>query len=540
MTKRIILAFSCCLCVCVKDMRAQVIITDAYNYGGQAYDFSNAETVTTHPTTGVGYVSRNGGVYYHFGPATATLTVSGYYNAFDPVNPPATGIPSGWATTTNPGVDYFQGLGGAKATAQEIAGSVAPRFGILKLDNGNNLINITNTNGVEVGYRTDFTNGITTTVRTIHTAGALRFLDDATYTNSGFGNNQYVNGYVTKIGNDAFTFPVGNQGGNEARPLSISAPSIASNALSIAYWQGDAGTGLDPTGGAHPLSQLNTTPLNGEVLISVSSMGFWDWIPVSGTSNMTISVSLPAQTGIGSYSDASGIRLVGWNTTNSQWELLGNSGASGLSAGSSLSGTTNAYAGRTMASYSAIGWGSIAQMALPIKLLSFEVSTDHCNALITWETSSEYNSSYFEIEHSTDLRNYTAIGHVASENAIGGARYKFTYPDIEEGFHYFRLKSVDFDNAYSYSKIIKVRSECNDEKILLSPNPVQDALTITGLQSVATIRIFDATGRQMRQISNSGSTVTINVGAFPSGTYLVQVVGRNGKIKAAKLIIRNK
>ena len=346
--KRILLPISA-LCLLAGSAGAQVAMSSTTNSGGSVYDFSNAEVVTN-DGSGVGYQSQNGGAFYHYGPAVGTLTVNGNYNAYA-------------LTPATPGVDYFTGLNNAPSGVQ-IAGNTAPVFGIINLANGNaNTFDIINTAGANVGKTANFSNGITTTLRPNASTGALRFLASATYTNTALGDGQYVNGYVTKIGSDAFTFPVGNQAGNDLRTLAISAPATVTDAVSVAYWTGDVSTNIDPTGGAHSRLAINTTPLNGERLSSVSPIGFWDWI-ATGTDNVTITASLPDQgTATGYYRNAALIRLVGFNTVTNQWELLGNAAATATTEGATVTGNTGAY-GRNMSNYSAIGFGYIGGFCL--------------------------------------------------------------------------------------------------------------------------------------------------------------------------------
>ena len=501
-------------------VQAQVFVSSGYNNGSQAYDFSNAETVTN-DANGVGYVANANGEFYHYGPASGTITINGLYNAYNPA------VAGFTATPATPGVDYFRGLDGLQATAQEIAGNTAPRFGILKLDNGTNQINITNTNGAEVGLRTDFTNGITTTIRTNSSTGALRFLDDAAYTNSVLGDAQYVNGYVGKIGNDAFTFPVGNQAGNDLRTLAISAPAAATDHISVAYWTGDAATALDPTGGAHPRTALSTTPLNGETLVSVSPIGFWDWIPVAGTSNVAITVSLPANTGIGGYANASTIRLVGWNTSTSQWDLLGNTPASSTAEGASLSGNTGAYAGNNMSNYSAIGWGSISQTPLPVDLLSFTAQAKECKVQLTWQTANERNAAYFAIERSGDGNQWNELASTKATGAVSG----YDWSDLSplEGKNYYRLRIVDVNSTYRYSSTVSATVQCHLPQITVHPNPSTSLFQVSGLGGECILDVYNAEGQLVYHTKSQGAAlVSIPVATWMSGSYLLRIV-RDGK-----------
>ena len=81
---------------------AQVYVSGFYNNGSQVYDFSNPEIVAN-DGDGVGYMANNSGEFYHFGPATATLTVNGLYNAYNPAVP-------GFAATPKTGMMHLFSL----------------------------------------------------------------------------------------------------------------------------------------------------------------------------------------------------------------------------------------------------------------------------------------------------------------------------------------------------------------------------------------------------------------------------------------------
>ena len=427
------------------------------------------------------------------------------------------------------GRDYFLGPDGM-AGQQSIGGTTAPIFGEIFFQNGASNFDILNDNGITVDDLAAFENAITTTERPDSSVGAIRFRDGAAYANTNLGDAQYVNGYVSKIGNDGFVFPVGDQGGTDYRPLSISGPSVATDHLSVAYWQGDPSTGLDPSGGAHPTTSLNTTPLNGEVLLSVSPLGFWDFVPVSGTSNFSITASLPNNNVLGGYTNAAGIRLVGWNNALGQWELLGNTPATGTSEGDAVSGNTGAYSGRSMASYSAIGWGSVNNFALPVSLISFSATLDAaCKATLRWQTGSEHSVLRYEVEYSTDARTFIRIGEAAATYPQGGD-YAFAYGEVRQGPGYFRLRIVDADGSHTYSEPATVRADCDrGSQIVIAPNPMGAILTVTGLQAGDELRVLSATGQMVRSAKATAGTVSADVRPLAAGIYLVTIL-RNGEV----------
>ena len=161
---------------------------------------------------------------------------------------------------------------------------------------------------------------------------------------SGASDANHINGYVKKIGNQGFVFPVGS--GSDLRTLQISAPSSTTSEYAVAWLVGNPDTTPDPTNS----NQLHTTTAVSGTIKAVSSVGQWDWLPVNGTGEgLTVTVSIPALSG-DMFTNPADLRLVGWN--GASWVNLGTSGATGLTENSTLSGTM-------IAGIQAIGIGSI-------------------------------------------------------------------------------------------------------------------------------------------------------------------------------------
>ncbi|GAB4020008.1 hypothetical protein [Spirosoma koreense] len=277
------------------------------------------------------YIGTKQGVFTHQGPSIRTLVNLGSFTA-----------------DTNH-TDIFQGPGG-KPGPQGIAGTVRPYFFNLTLQNGaGQPIAITNTDGANVRGLATFANGLTTTVRSLTTAGALRFETRARYT-GGLTDAQHVDGYVSKVGSTSFTFPVGSV--SDSRPLTISAPPAATDHYGVAWSEGDPTTTPDPSDASalHPTSQFDT-----QTLTAVSPVGQWDWVPLSGTgAGLTIRVVIPDLT---SFASPASLRLVGW--TGTKWINL-STGEKPYSAGSSYASfnTDNStLVGTMVAGITAVGIG---------------------------------------------------------------------------------------------------------------------------------------------------------------------------------------
>lgn len=475
------------------------------NAGGLVSDWSvqGINTATgSYSTAGSTGGPSNYGVFEHRGQsgsgASAALVNDGSFDAS--VN----------------GRDYFLGPNDADGQ-QEISGTAAPIFGELFLQNGSGQVfNISNTNGIDVATSAAFENGITTTVRANTDAGAIRFYDNATYTNTSLGNTQHVNGYVSKVGNDAFTYPVGS--GTDLRTLAISAPTNTAE-ISVAWFAGDPNTVTDPSDAAtHARTSV------GAGIQSVSDAGFWDWIPVTAATNpLTVTVSIPDMT---SFASAANLRLVGWDGT--QWvDLSGAATASGNALNSTLSGTVPA--GTTI---TAIGIGSIA-LPLPVQLLGFTAQAQGCGTQLSWTTGSEQNILSYEVEYSTDGSAFRSLGTVTA--AGSGKTYSFRHEQAAEGFNHYRLRIAEQGEKSTLSRTETVRIDCSAGSIAVFPNPASAQVWISGLKGKNTLRLLNSNGQVLSETVTGNSTEIVSVAHLPAAVYVLQVLSEGKVIHTARL-----
>ncbi len=111
---------------------------------------------------------------------------------------------------------------------------------------------------------------------------------------------------------------------------------------------------------------------------------------------------------------------------------------------------------------------------LPVKLNDDFQGRQIDNTIkLTWSTSMEENFAEFVVEHSTDGVAFTSIGSIKGQgknlyDITSGYAFSDNHPFL--GRNYYRLKAVDIDNTFEYSKKIKV--EVTGEKSFsVFPNP---------------------------------------------------------------------
>jgi hypothetical protein len=165
---------------------------------------------------------------------------------------------------------------------------------------------------------------------------------------------------------------------------------------------------------------------------------------------------------------------------------------------------------------------------LPVELTSFEVIVVSNDVQLTWTTASEKNNDRFEIERSTDGINFVKVGTVKGNGTTSLPQlYNFMDENPGVGVHYYRLKQVDFDTQFEYSKI-KSAEIVGTVTIRSYPNPAQNLLNIevtdTRLGEInGTIVLYNAAGAEMIRESMVGSNrIQLDVSQLPSGSYLLR------------------
>lgn len=168
-----------------------------------------------------------------------------------------------------------------------------------------------------------------------------------------------------------------------------------------------------------------------------------------------------------------------------------------------------------------------ACLNLPIYLLSFNVNEYEENIILHWQTSSEINNHYFDIEYSVDGTDFSSIGRKeGAGNSNTKFDYHFVHENVKSGMHYYRLKQVDYDGQYSYSdmKSVLVKGESSD--VLIYPNPTSDIININDADGLH-YALYDLVGRQVKsgQITNS----VISIDHLTTGMYYLHLDRDTGK-----------
>ena len=157
-------------------------------------------------------------------------------------------------------------------------------------------------------------------------------------------------------------------------------------------------------------------------------------------------------------------------------------------------------------------------------MISFDVkSKNHVNELY-WQTSEEINLNYYLIEHSPDGVKFSGLDKVdATGNNQLTKNYSYTDQNPFNGTTFYRLKMVDKDGAFTYSKIVAVKND-NSKALQISPNPATNILyvQVSGENENAVIQIVDLTGKKVKEqkiFLNGNISLSIDVSNLPKSIY---------------------
>ncbi len=140
---------------------------------------------------------------------------------------------------------------------------------------------------------------------------------------------------------------------------------------------------------------------------------------------------------------------------------------------------------------------------------------------LTWATSQEYNNAYFEVERSTDAKNYIVIGRVMPGQASAN-EYRFTDLQPTQGVSYYRLKQIDINGTFKYSSIVRV-TNLGFDVISFRTNSSSNTLNVTipvTVQGKIQLSLYDANGRMFLRTRLNRGTNDINIGTLTAqGVY---------------------
>ncbi|MEM9918040.1 MAG: PKD domain-containing protein [Bacteroidota bacterium] len=164
---------------------------------------------------------------------------------------------------------------------------------------------------------------------------------------------------------------------------------------------------------------------------------------------------------------------------------------------------------------------------LPVELVDFSAraASKEQAVLLNWETASEINNDYFEIEKSRDGMEWFVIERQKGKGNTNQPTY-YRAKDLKpfSGQNYYRLRQVDFNGAANLSDIRVVEFGSLAGTFELFPNPATKEVQVRYEKDIQSVGLFDLTGKQIERNHRLLSDgLMIDLEALPAGVYWVRV-----------------
>ena len=223
------------------------------------------------------------------------------------------------------------------------------------------------------------------------------------------------------------------------------------------------------------------------------------------------------------FTSATGGFSVTWNATQSWWEVT-----------APVNGFSGFY----------VTTGLLTPLAVTLEY--FKGSQLDVKNILNWKVNCTSENIRFEIERSSNNRDYTSIGSMSADKLRCSQPFESADNNPPAGINYYRIKIIDEDGRYYYSNVISFTSKGNGFSIVsLGPNPVVNENALLKINSgekiTAVILLTDISGRLIRtqsaQLLPGSNQIVINMQQVPAGVYQLTIQAPN-KVPATTRLIR--
>jgi autotransporter-associated beta strand protein len=347
---------------------------------------------------------------------------------------------------------------------------------------------------------------------------------------SGVSNLSYVDGPIKKIGNDAFTFPVGKIIGLATAyvPIGISAPGLITDEFTAEYKR----------------STAEVYPVINVGINHVSRVDYWTLERTGSTSSIDVTLYWTMESsgnGSASYINLLNELIIAY-CDGVNWVSIGGLGTYGTStpvAGSlTWSGLTNTFGPFSLAS-------TTMSNPLPINLNYLNGFKQGNNNLLNWKVTCTNNpNATMSVERSADGRNYNSITTIFADALRCQQPFDYIDNNTPAGLNYYRLKMVDANGKITYSAPIAIlNKETGFDIVNLSPTLVNTKaeLNVTAAQKTTmTVVITDVAGKQVQKmvynLIGGSNKFTVNAAGLSAGTYQITGYTADGKSRTIRFV----
>ncbi|HEY5405970.1 MAG TPA: T9SS type A sorting domain-containing protein [Ginsengibacter sp.] len=186
--------------------------------------------------------------------------------------------------------------------------------------------------------------------------------------------------------------------------------------------------------------------------------------------------------------------------------------------------------------------------SLPVTFLGISARQTGSGVSVDWSSSQEINSNHFDVLKSADGN--TNWESVASINAAGNSasvkKYSAFDPKPFGGINFYRVRQVDNDGNFTYTKTVSVNLNFAKIGISVLTNPFHNSLTVDFTSATTQpvfARLIDITGKQVAMekwnvATGSSTQYFSNINGLQQGMYILNIISGSGEILFNNKVIK--
>ena len=168
---------------------------------------------------------------------------------------------------------------------------------------------------------------------------------------------------------------------------------------------------------------------------------------------------------------------------------------------------------------------------MPVEMGRFTAQLIDRKVHLQWETFTEKSNSYFDIQRSRNGIDFVTVGKIKGA-ANSSTIHQYTFTDENPAYsNHYRLKQVDADGNFSYSKILFVKVQDRNALSIIG-NLVKDFLQVqvsVPETNIERLVMYDFFGRKILEMKARTGEQRVPVAALIRGKYLLQLITKDGQ-----------
>ena len=346
---------------------------------------------------------------------------------------------------------------------------------------------------------------------------------------TGQGPSSFIDGNVACIVYDStpahFNLPIGK--GNEYLPLQFFVKTSPT--------AGETGFTISIRDTALPTLAINPP------LTKVSSVRYYNIAnnPSVGIDTASLQLSYDGSDGV---TDPTYLRIAQSDTIGgaNKWVDLGGVGSA------KTNGTIATAVNFKTSGNFVLANASGGSNTLPLHFVAFTATPNKQTVALNWQTASEVNTSYFNVERSVTANNWATVGTVNANKNSSANSYTFTDATVQNtGSYIYRIKEADKDGTAYFSNEVLVRFQDGSNKMnvsVLYPNPATDVLNyyvFAATNDAVTVVVTGLDGKVFAvQHSAANQSMQVGLKNLANGTYILTFTNAVTGEKVVKKIVK--